>query len=331
MSVGWAVWGLGGFGRRITPLIHQADGAHLQAIVSRDGERAAALAREYGARHGYGDVAAMLADPEVQAVYIPTPNALHATQTIQALEAGKHVLVEKPMALTVADATRMVDTARQRGLQLGIGFHLRHHPVHQALKRRLLDASSGPIVYAQAQFCSNSQIPFDRWQMDPTVAGGGAIMGLGVHMIDLLRYLTDQQVVSVSAVADGPAAGRPVEALLLGTLTFDGGAYGQIVASRRLPNSLNNVTVYTEQMRLVGEDTNSMQPSGRLVVTQGAETTMVQVPLRDAYLNEIEAFSQAVAGGPAFTANGGDGLRSVEITVALLESARTGRAVNLGG
>jgi 1,5-anhydro-D-fructose reductase (1,5-anhydro-D-mannitol-forming) len=330
MSVGWGAWGAGGFGRRVAGLINGAAGAHLAAVYSRDAAKGAALAAELGARAAHDDAAAFLADPSMQAVYIATPNNLHAEHALRALRAGKHVLVEKPMALTVADATALVEEAERRGLQLGVGFHLRHHPVHQALKARLESGEPGDIIFAQAQFCSNSQIPPDRWQMNLAVAGGGAIMGLGVHMIDLLRHLTGQEVVRVTAVADGPGEGRPVEALLLGTLVFDGGAFGQVICSRRLPNSLNNVTVYAANERLVGEDTNSMVASGRLVVGRGAEVTITNVPLRDAYLNEIESFSRAVAGGPAFAANGRDGLHSVEVTVALLESARTGRAVTIG-
>jgi 1,5-anhydro-D-fructose reductase (1,5-anhydro-D-mannitol-forming) len=329
MSVGWGILGLGGFGRRVAPLFKVAAGAHLAAVCSRDATRAAALAAEFGAATYHVGEEALLADPAVQAVYIATPNAYHAAQALRAVRAGKHVLVEKPMALTVADAQEVVDAADRAGVHLGVGFHLRHHPVHQAIKHRLTAGSAGEIILGQAQFCSFSQIPMDRWQMNPAIAGAGSIMGLGVHMIDLLRYLTGQEVVTVTALTDGPAPGRPVEFLTLGTVAFDGGAFGQVVCSRRLPNSLNNVTIYTTQERLVGEDTNSMQPSGRLVIGQGAETTSVNVPLRDAYLNEIEAFTRAVTGGPAFQASGHDGLRSVAITVALLESARDGRTIRL--
>jgi 1,5-anhydro-D-fructose reductase (1,5-anhydro-D-mannitol-forming) len=329
MSVGWGILGLGGFARRMAPLFSAAEGAHLAAISSRDPARAASLAAEFGAARSHAGEEALFADPDVRAIYIATPNALHAEQAIRALRAGKHVLVEKPMALTVADAEAMVEAADRAGVQLGVGFHLRHHPVHRAIKQRLAGGAAGDIIYGQAQFCSFSQIPLDRWQMNPAIAGAGSIMGLGVHMIDLLRYLTGQEVTSVTAMTDGPAPGRPVEFLMLGTLAFDGGAYGQVISSRRLPNSLNNVTIYTTHERLVGEETNSMQPSGRLVAGHGPEVTINNIPLRDAYLNEIEAFSRAVAGGPAFEASGRDGLRVVEITVALLESARAGRAITL--
>jgi 1,5-anhydro-D-fructose reductase (1,5-anhydro-D-mannitol-forming) len=329
MSIGWGILGLGGFGRRMAPLFTAAEGAHLAAVCSRDAARAAALAAEFGAATYHVGEEALLADPAVQAVYIATPNALHPAQALRAVRAGKHVLVEKPMALAVAEAEELVAAADRAGVQLGVGFHLRHHPVHQAIKARLTANPAAEIILGQAQFCSFSQIPMDRWQMDPTIAGAGSIMGLGVHMIDLLRYLTGQEIVSVTALTDGPAPGRPVEFLTLGTVAFDGGAFGQIVCSRRLPNSLNSVTIYTSQERLVGEDTNSMQPSGRLVIGQGAETTIVNVPLRDAYLNEIEAFTRGLTGGPAFQADGRDGLRSVAITVALLASARDGRTIRL--
>src|SRR6266508_1896419 len=131
-EVGWGIVGLGGIAERVARAIGAAEGATLAAVCSRTAERAETFAREFGAARSYSDYSAFLSDEAVSLVYIATPNALHAHQTIEALGAGKHVLVEKPMALTVEDAERRVETARSRGLRLGVGFHLRHHPVHLA-------------------------------------------------------------------------------------------------------------------------------------------------------------------------------------------------------
>jgi 1,5-anhydro-D-fructose reductase (1,5-anhydro-D-mannitol-forming) len=197
--------------------------------------------------------------------------------------------------------------------------------------KRLIEAGEiGQPIYASALWGSYSPglaEQRERWQMQPELAGAGSLMGLGVHGIDLLGWLLGQQVVEATAMADGPNERYPVEFLTAATLRFDGGALAQLVSSRRLPNGLNSVTVYGTEKRLDGEETLGMAPSGQLRIVRGAESTVVRVPLRDAYMSEVEAFSRAVESGEGFAASGQDGLRSVAVTEAILESARTGRTI----
>src|SRR5262249_41974423 len=131
----------------------------------------------------------------------------------------------------------------------------------------------------------------ERWQMQPELAGAGSIMGLGVHGIDLLRWLLGQEVVEVTALTDGPSEEAPVEFLTAATLRLERGAIAQLVSSRRLPNGMNSVTIYGTNERLDGEETLGMTPTGQLRVTRGAQTTVERLALRDAYQTEVEAFS----------------------------------------
>jgi 1,5-anhydro-D-fructose reductase (1,5-anhydro-D-mannitol-forming) len=324
--------GLGGIARLMAPAIAQAEGARLAAVCSRDGAKARDFAAAHGATASYDDYATMLADPQVAAVYIATPNALHAPQTLQALAAGKHVLVEKPMALTVTDAEAMVAAARQAGRVLGVGFHLRHHPVHRELKRRIEAGELGELILVQALWGSYGPglaKQRERWQMQPDLAGAGSIMGLGVHELDLLRWLVGQEIVEATAMTDGPSERYPVEFLTAATLRFADGTLGQMVSSRRLPNGANSVTVYGASGRAEGVTTLGMTTGGLLRLTREAETTELHMPLRDAYAAEVEAFSRAVATGEPFAASGEDGLRSVAATVAILEAAASGQTTAL--
>lgn len=330
MTVGWGIVGLGGIARLVAKAIQQAENASLVAVCSRDLEKARAFASEFGAATSYCDYEALLRDASVDVVYIATPNALHPPQALTAIDAGKHVLVEKPMALRVADAAEMVSRARVARRVLGVGFHLRHHPVHQEMRRRIEAGEAGDLILGTAlwgSYAPGLAQQRERWQMQPSLAGAGSIMGLGVHLIDLLRWLVGQEVVEVTAMTDGPGEEYPVEFLTAATLRFDGGAMGQFVSSRRLPNGANSVSVYGTARRLEGEETLGMVPGGQLRVIQGAEVSTIRVPLRDAYVTEVEAFSRAVRTGDPFAANGEDGLRSVAITEAILESAATGRSV----
>jgi predicted dehydrogenase len=181
MAVAWGIVGLGSIASRVAQAITTVEGSTLGAVCSRDPRKAAAFAQRFGAARSYSAYGDMLADAAVDAVYIATPNSLHAPQTILALEAGKHVLVEKPMALTVADAQRMVEVARHRARHLAVGFHLRKHPVHQEMRRSLAVGEVGEAVFAQALWGSYAsdfwQSGRDRWQMNPSLAGAGSIMG----------------------------------------------------------------------------------------------------------------------------------------------------------
>jgi len=330
MRVGWGIVGLGGIARLMAMAVQQAENATLAAVCSRDPAKAADFSTRHGAAAQYHSYEAMLADPRVAVVYIATPNALHAPQALAALDAGKHVLVEKPMALTVGDAEMMVTRARAAHRVLGVGFHLRHHPVHREIKRLGDNGDLGNLVFATSLWGSYGPglaQQRERWQMQPDLAGAGSIMGIGVHEIDLLRWLLGQEVVEVTAMTDGPNDQYPVEFLTAATLRFSDGAIGQFVSSRRLPNGANGVSVYGTERRVDGEETLGMTPSGQLRIIHGTETRITRVPLRDAYLTEAEEFSRAVQTGGPFEASGEDGARSVAITVAILEAARAGRFV----
>jgi 1,5-anhydro-D-fructose reductase (1,5-anhydro-D-mannitol-forming) len=309
--------------------VRDAQGCFVAAVCSRDEGKAARFAAPFEAHH-YTAFADLLTDPAVGAVYISSPNALHFVQTLAALEAGKHVLVEKPMALAVSDSQQMASAAREANLRLSVGFHLRHHPVHIEIRRRVLAGEVGQIAFAGASFGSNwADPPTDAWQMDPALAGHGSIAGLGVHLFDLLPWLLGQRIVEVSAFSDGPTATRPVEFLTQAMLRFDGGAYGHVVCSRRLPHAANSLVVYGDKARLDGVRTIGVDAEGHLESVLAAETTRYEPTLTDLYTLEIEAFARALQGADEVGASPADGVRSVAVTEAAAESARTGRSVRL--
>ena len=301
--------------------------ASWQRSAVGDPGKAARFAAPFEA-HAYTAFADVLNDSAVGAVYISTPNALHFEQTLAALEAGKHVLVEKPMALAVSDAQRMERAASDMNRLLSVGFHLRHHPVHAEMRRRVLAGEVGQAAFAAATFGSNwVDPPVDAWQMDPALAGHGSMAGLGVHLFDLLPWLLGQSVVEVSALSDGPTAARPVEFLTQVMLRFDGGTYGHVVCSRRLPHAANSLVVYGDKARLDGVRTIGVDAEGHLESVSGAETTRYEPTLTDLYTLEIEAFARALHGADEVGASPADGVNSVAITEAAAESARTGRSV----
>jgi 1,5-anhydro-D-fructose reductase (1,5-anhydro-D-mannitol-forming) len=323
VRVGWSIVGLGNIARRVATSIGALSNSGLVNVCSRDADRAATFATEYKAISSTDSFAELLADDAVDVVYVATPNVLHAQQSIEALAAGKHVLVEKPMALTLSDAEQMATAARSADRLLGVGFHLRHHPVHREVRRRIRDGEAGAIVLVSAEWSSSGTIPADLWHIDPALAGLGSLGGLGVHMLDLVPWLVDDEVVEVVALDDGTSHGK-VEFLTVATLRLAGGALAQVVCSRRLPQSTQSVTVFGSAERLEAHRTLSMGAQGELRVTTAAGTESLAPQITDLYDVEIEAFADAVLGRRPLEAPAEDGVRSVALTEAVQEAARSG-------
>jgi 1,5-anhydro-D-fructose reductase (1,5-anhydro-D-mannitol-forming) len=327
--VGWGMVGVGGVAGLVGPVFATTDDARLVGVTSRDPAKTQGFATAQGAARTYDQFEDLLDDPQIEVVYLGTPNWMHKDQTLQALAAGKHVLVEKPMALTIADAEAMVEAADQARRLLGVGFHLRHHPLFVELQRRLQSGSYGPIVLLQGQWGIDMSA-VTGWKVDPERAGAGSIMGLGVHLIDLMNWLTGRAVRSVTGRADGPSDRYPVEFLTLGAFEFDDGAFGQLTCSRRLSHSRNHLTVYTPAGRLTAEGAVSMRGEGELIIEHNGDVERLDGPLDNPYRAEISAFSRAVREGTPFAASGRDGLKVVKVTTALIEAARSGQTQTIG-
>ena len=332
MTLGWGVIGTGNHAtHRMAPAITRARGARLVAVCSRSPERAEAFAREHGAFRSYASYEDLLQDPEVHVVYISTPNGFHAEQTLQAAQAGKHVLCEKPMALTVAEAEGMVQACRQAGIKLGVSLQNLFHPAHQEMRRRIRQGQAGELLLLLGEYSRDLAEPSRAWKGDPSLAGGGAIMGLGTHVLDLLRFLAGQEVEEVRAQADSPAWGLPVDDLVLAILKFPGGLRASMVSGYYVPRALNSVVAYGARARLVGLGTVGMNLQGSLLVEGEEGSTRQEFPGEDPllgnYVRLVEAFVHAVEEDIEPSASGEDGLELVRMVDAVLESARTGQVV----
>jgi 1,5-anhydro-D-fructose reductase (1,5-anhydro-D-mannitol-forming) len=323
----------------MAPAVGQAPNAEPAAVWSRQVASADQLAAENSVPRVHASLDAFLADPDVDAVVVATPNSLHAQHVIAALRAGKHVLVEKPMATSVDDAREMVRAAREAGRILGVGFHFRHHALVAEAQRRIASGEIGAVAQVTAQFNlafsppPRLTIAHSPWKRDPEQMGhAGALMGMGVHLIDVVRFLTGQEVTAVQAIASGMTPEAPLESMGQALLEFDGGAQGHILYGGRFPLSRNDVVVYGATGRIVAEDVIDVFTHGLLHVSRpdgaaGWQGETLRPELTNHYQREIEAFSDAVLGGTPFTATGEDGLRVVEVTSAIIESARAGRRV----
>ena len=341
MSIGWAIIGVGDYAdSRGAPGINQAEGAELVAVYGRDQGRGEAFAEKHGAKTAYTSVEDLLTDSRIDAVYITSPNHLHAPYTTMAANAGKHVLVEKPLALNVAEGVEVLRVCRDRGVKVGVGLHLRHHPGHIETRRLVADGVLGTVALAQSQIGQGERgnvYPEPRaglrdWWTHPELVGGAfAMLTIGVHAIDDLQFLLGQVVVEIAAITDGQTSERPLEDLATMCLRFDGGTIGTMCCGMRLPEFQNDVALYGSEGKVMLSDASWPRLQGELRVSSETVNTTVAYEPDIVYLvkRNIEDFQRAVAEDREPAASGAHGLKLVQLTEGMIESAKTGRTLKL--
>ena len=276
------------------------------------------------------------ATPNVDGVYVASPNFLHREHTVKAAEAGKHVLCEKPMALSADDGERMVEAADRAGVNLGVGFHLRQHPAHQEMRRRIASGEAGKVVAVQAMWAIGKRgllimeprEGLRNWWNDPELAGGGGLFGTGVHTIDLVRFILGEEVAEVFAFTDQRPE-QPLDLMADVLLRLRGGATASVKASRIIPDSQNDFVVYGNSERLAARETANTVLQGTLEITSGSGAEVTSYSEGDLFVSQVEDFVKAIEEKRSPLAAGVDGLRNVEIHRGVYESARTGQAVVL--
>lgn len=329
MSVGWGIIGIGFVAdAAMAPAIADLKECHLEGVVSRDEGRGRAFAEKHGAANAYTDYSEMLANPAVDVVLVTTPNGLHAQQVVQAARAGKHVLCDKPLGLSVSEAQRAVDECRAAGVKLGINFQTRYHTCFEEARAIIASGELGDPLVVQLEVSAGAG-GLKGWRTDPTLAGLGSINNVGVHGYDLLRFLLNAEVTDVVALLD---VGRKpeLETLAMCLLRFDNGTIAYVNANQRTPNHQPDIDIYGTKARIVGHNiTRPWLADGELrVLTEKGETVTRHSSL-DAFRRTVHAFNQAVLKDGVPNASGLDGLRSVQLTDAMARSAREGRVVEL--
>lgn len=244
-KVRWGVLGCARvFERRMIPGFKAASGtADLLAVASRSAEKAQGVAVKYGIARAYGSYEELLADADIEAVYIPLPNDLHAEWTLKAIAAGKHVLCDKPAALTVADAERMASAADAAGVRLMEGFMWRHHPQRSRVKEILQSGEIGAMTHFRGVFGYSAAVdPTNiRFQAE---RGGGAMWDVGVYPVNAARYFFDAEPDAVHAIFKRDAA-TGVDVHVTAILQFPGGRVAYVDGGFD--------TVFTSRYEIVGD------------------------------------------------------------------------------
>ena len=328
MTVGWGIIGIGVLADvSIAPAITGQGDSELVAVTSRSLERAEQFAQRHQAARAYDDYAALLADEAVDVVYISTPNALHAEHTLAALHAGKHVLVDKPMALSLEDGRAMVAAAHAAGLKLGVGFQMRHKEANLAGRDAIGQGAIGrPVLFELSVGAGRDLYPYHTWRADGALAGGGTLLNQGTHAIDLLQFLAGSPIVEVSALADADA----IEDAAAVACRLANGALATIAAHQVMGGPPRNWLAVGSNGWLEGHGATTGAAGDEVVLhdAAGGASTLASSS-RSAYDAEIDAFAGAVTGAVEVNGSGQDGLRVIAVSEALYRSTRGRRAIKV--
>jgi 1,5-anhydro-D-fructose reductase (1,5-anhydro-D-mannitol-forming) len=322
-------WGVVGLGRiadtEIAPAIAASPHGVLHGVVSRDQGRADSFAERHHAIRALTDFGELLRDPEVDAVYIATPNAMHADQVVAAAQAGKHVLCDKPLALSVAEAQRAITACDEAGVRLGITFQTRFHDAFDRCRPVIQRGSLGDILVVQVEM-SPGRTLLKGWRTDLSLAGLGTVNNVGVHGYDLIRYLLGAEVVEVTALV-GHESGLAPETLALALLRFGNGALGYVNANQSVPHTQADITIYGTKGRVIGRSCTRPNMTGTMTILSDNDEISFETSSMDAYRRAVGAFEEAIMHGHEPSPSGTDGLRSVELTAAIAQSVAERRTV----
>ncbi|HEX8072333.1 MAG TPA: Gfo/Idh/MocA family oxidoreductase [Pyrinomonadaceae bacterium] len=318
-------WGLIGCGdiarRRVAPALRDAADCELLAVSRARAAEAEPFAREFGARRWCADWRELLADAEVEAVYIATPVHLHAPQTIAAAEAGKHVLCEKPMALSVAECDRMLAACAANGVQLGVAYYRHFYPAVARLRQLLRAGAIGRPVFAHVQAFER----FDpepthprRWLVERRRAGGGPMFDFGCHRIEVLLDLLGP-VREVRGLTANVLFAREVEDTAAAALKFDGGAQAVIAVTHAAGGPRDTLDIYGSAGALHVAALN--EGTIRIADAEG-ERVETHPPHANLHQPLIEDFAQALLTGRAPQVDGRIGRAVAEVLEAFYADAQ---------
>jgi len=323
-------FGIAGFGlhavRRLMPGFALARSCRVSAFSRRDLAKAKAASAEYKIPLVFTSTADLCRSPEVDAVLVTTPNALHLPDVLTAIEAGKPVLCEKPMGMNAAECKQMVEAARAAKVLLGVAQIFRFEDSTARLKERIAAGQIGRPIFARSEFSYPGKHHARTWLNDAKLAGSGPIGDVGVHCIDTLRYILRDEVVRVSARGMWDAASGDVEAAAMMNLEFSRGTLGAVLVSMRADYRTPIEFVGEEGVLRADDGLTVDRPINLQLRRNSANVETEVISNQYAYARQVDMFAAAVRGEAAFPVPGEEGWQNQEVLDAALRSLKSGRA-----
>jgi 1,5-anhydro-D-fructose reductase (1,5-anhydro-D-mannitol-forming) len=314
MTLGIALLGTGRIAEHaFVPAVKAVDGACLVAVLSRDQARGAAFARQYDIPEAYDCLATLLQNPQVDAVIVATPDAMHEPQVIAAARAGKHILCEKPMTTTVAGCARMAKAVGASGITFAMGYNNRFNSGLQHIKAMFEAGEIGPVRYARALLTTHMQDP-QGWRALGEQSRYWALSATGTHLIDCWRWYFGEPA-SVGGGLATPVHQGPNDEVSTLVLHYPGRLLAELTAAAIFREG-NRLELYGTTGTIIGEDVFGSRPRGAIMCNGRAVTYQPTNP----FIEEIADFVQAIQQQRQPRVTLEDGLRNVHI----MEAARNG-------
>jgi 1,5-anhydro-D-fructose reductase (1,5-anhydro-D-mannitol-forming) len=328
-SLRWGLIGASAIAHEwVIDAIRAVPGNEVVAVFSTDPARGARYASEHQIPALHTSLAALLADPRVDAVYVSTTNQLHKEQTLAAAAAGKHVLCEKPLALSVADAREMIAACAAAGVVLGTNHHLREAASHRKIRELVQSGAVGVPRFAKVFHAGMLPAHLQGWRLRDPAAGAGAILDLTVHDADALRFILGAEPVEVVALTQqGGMASGEIEDGAMTVVRFEGGVVAQLHDAFTVPFARTGIEVHGTEGSIYARDVMSQRPVGEVLLRTARGEELLALEPESLYARTIRAFAAAAGGVGSPSCTGEDGARALAVALAALESARTGRRV----
>lgn len=333
-KLGYAIVGLGSYAtRQIMPRLKDCEFARLTALVSGTPEKLERFGSEYGVpkthRYSYADYHRIRDNPDIDIVYVVLPNSMHAEYSIRASQAGKHVMCEKPMAVSATEAEAMIAAARKADRKLMIGYRSHFEPYNQRAIALVKSGFVGRPTLITAEHGFNAQP--NQWRLDRPLSGGGSLMDIGIYSLNAARYLAGEEpveVVATEATDRNDPRFRNVEDRIDFQMKFPSGVIANCVSSY---SSGHNAYRVTGTRGWVGMEPTTPYEGHQMWTRQNGKTEQVTLPTpkKNQFVAQLDHLPESILTGVPLRASGEEGLRDMKLIEAIYRSARERRAVAL--
>jgi len=308
-------------------------GGDIRSVLSSSADRAESYADEHGIPRGLTDLDTLLTEDDLDAVYISTTNEKHFAQAMAAVAAGKHVLCEKPLAMTVTDAVTMVRAAADAGVVFATNHHLRNAGSHIAIREAVQAGRIGTVLSVRV-FHAVQLPPFlQGWRIDNPGAGGGVIPDIVVHDADTVRFHLGEDPAEIVAIDGTSGLGQGVEDSVMSVWSMPSGVMVQAHESFTHAFAGTGFEIHGTMGSIFARGVMNQRPMGEITLRTEAGEESLPFADHNLYARAMDQFAAAVRGQGSPAADGVDGVKSLAVAAAVAKAAKTGRrvAVDYGG
>lgn len=327
-NTGWGLIGASTIAREhMVQAIRAQKGHDVQAVFSSSMDRAKSFASDCKIPAAYDSLEAMLEDPKVHAVYISTTNELHCGQVLAAAAAGKHVLCEKPLALTTEHAVSMLQACRDAGVVMATNHHLRNAATHRKIRDLIAEGAIGKPLFARVFHAVYLPSHLQGWRLDKSQTGGGVILDITVHDVDTLRFtLGSEPVEAVGMTQSGSMAKEGLEDGVMAVLRFDNGLLVQLHDAFTVKHATTGIEYHGEIGSIIARNVMTQQAIGEVLLRNCDGETVISIEHENLYSRGVAAFCSAMNGEGLPAATAEDGVRSLAGALAVIHACKTGKA-----